>query len=757
MIAEIELWNKSGNPLAEVTPTWVACTLIHAIPGRVRFRVPRLARDRPYADRLEQAIAGEPGVSQVRVNLTAASIAIYYQTQGVSDQRMRSQLVKVIQQTSQLQHSPGSEIKPVIPELPATEPESHDIILPAIATLLAILGGPLGWTIPRPVMVGSVAWAALPVAKRAIASLLVERRVNIDCLDLMAIVLSSLRGNLLTPALVMTLHEVGDTIRDRTARSSAARTADLMDTIGRFAWVERQGEKQQIPATDVEIGETVIVYPGEQIPVDGIVLQGTATIDRQKLTGESMPIVAQTGTHVYASTLLRSGELYIQAERVGAATRAAASLELVRKAPVHDTRMENYAANIADRAVLPAGIWAALIWALTRDPGRAAAILTLDFVTGIRVSVPTSFMAALTHATRHGILIRSGRALEQLAEVDTVVFDKTGTLTQGNLSVVRITTGSEAISEEEVLKLAAAAEQRISHPVAEAIVAEAQRRGVTLLPRGEWHYEVGFGIQAEIEGRSVLVGSDRFLRQSGITVDCLTDHERRCDRGLDCEESHCALNVNCSLIYVACEGTFQGVIEYADPLRLETPMVIQRLQSEYHIEVQMLTGDERPRAIAVAEKVGIPACHTHAEAFPEQKAALVRQLHESGKTVAFVGDGLNDSVALAYADVSVSFANGSDVARETADVVLMENDLSGLLDAIAIAKETQKIIQQNTTLVIGSNLGALVLASTLGLHPLAATVVHNGSAIAAGFNGLRPLMHVDPPRSASEKTEPKRS
>lgn len=203
----------------------------------------------------------------------------------------------------------------------------------------------------------------------------------------------------------------------------------------------------------------------------------------------------------------------------------------------------------------------------------------------------------------------------------------------------------------------------------------------------------------------------------------------------------CPISAHSSVIYVASEGQFQGVIKYANPLRSESSALINQLQHQYNMEIHLLTGDDQNRAIAVAKQLDIPLSQVHAEAFPEEKATIVKQLHEAGKTVAFVGDGLNDSVALVYADVSVSFANGSEVARETADVVLMNDELMSLLDAIAIAQETEKIINENIGISVLPNLIALGLASTVGIHPLIAIIIHNGSAILAGLNGLKPLAH----------------
>ncbi|HHP7232980.1 MAG TPA: heavy metal translocating P-type ATPase, partial [Xenococcaceae cyanobacterium] len=695
------------------------------------FRIYRLKADAEYAANLQQFLIAQPKINDVRVNRIAASIAIAHSYEGASLTEIASSLAKLIQQAATTELVPSQQ----------TNSESENwssLALPVFTTVISWLSNYNRWLWLRPVAVASLLTVTLPIVKRASGSIWCDRQLNIDCLDLLALGLSYGQGKLVTPALVITLHELGDLIRDRTARSTENQTADLLDAIGHFAWVIREEKPRQIKSDRVEPGETVIVYPGEQIPVDGTVIKGVATVDQQQLTGEAMPIVADEGTVVYASTLVRSGQIYLRAERVGKNTRAAASLELLQNAPVHDTRMANYAAQLADKLILPSLALASVVLGITKQPARAASILTLDFVTGIRVSMPTAFLGALNHNTRHGILVRSGRTIEQLAEIDTVVFDKTGTLTQGQLTVVGIQTIPGRMSAAQVLTLAAAAEQRIAHPVAEAINHYARSQNLEIPRRQQWNYEVGLGIRAMVEEQEVLVGSDRFLSQEGISLAGLDTKafplRHTCDLA---QKSVTATWL--SLIYVACDGELQGVIQYADPLRRESPALIQSLQASGY-EIHLLTGDNQHRAEIVAQELKIPLSQVHAQAFPEQKAAIVRDLKLAGKTVAFVGDGLNDSVALAYADVSVSFANGSDIAREIADVVLMNNDLTSLLQAFGIAQETKKLIEQNTLLVVAPNLMALGLAATVGLNPLIATVIHNGSAIAAGLNSLRPLV-----------------
>ncbi|NER00184.1 MAG: HAD-IC family P-type ATPase, partial [Cyanothece sp. SIO2G6] len=533
------------------------------------------------------------GITHVRINRAARSLIIGYQPQTITDRQIAASIAQFCQSLSPEPTTcaiPGSPR--VAPALTNSSAANGLITLvgDALDSLwLPVLAASLGGLsrVPRLAMLHQVARlvlvvTALPIAQRAVQSVVQQRRLNIDCLDFLALSLSMAQGKVITPAMVIVLHELGDTIREQTARSTEVRTADLMDAIGHFAWVKRDKDQppEQVPSDRVQIGDTVVVYPGEQIPVDGTVLRGEATIDQQGLTGEAMPVVRGSGTGVLASTLVRSGKLEICAERVGAQTRAAVSIELLKKAPVHDTRMANYAEAIADRLILPSLLLAALILITTRDPARAAAILTLDFVTGIRVSMPTAFLGALNHTTRHGILVRSGRTLEQLAEVDTIVFDKTGTLTQGLITVAKIEVVNGSLSEERLLQLAAAAEQRLTHPVAEAIVDCAQQRGLTIPTRSQWSYEVGLGVTAEVEGQEVWVGSARFLEQSGVDWGHVFGDwpQNKNNHGADSQSRG-------QEIYVACDRQFQGVLHYTDPLRAESDRLIHTLQEQYGIEV----------------------------------------------------------------------------------------------------------------------------------------------------------------------------
>ena len=708
--------------ISERSSRSVPFRIAHASPGRVRFQIPRIARDPHYVRRLIRLAESSVHVRSVRVSIAATSVIVSYHPGAMMHAAMQTHFAGIIEaardvalpdtasdQSSKSQHGSWQRLR-----------------LPALASGIAVLGS-IGFPIPAIVVAGTVAVAATPIGKRAFQSLAVEHRLNIDVLDALALALTALQGSFLAPAITVGLVELGETIRERTARASQREALDLVASVRQFVWIEREGMKERVAVEQLRRGDTVHAYPGDMISVDGRVLEGTALVDEQHLTGESVHVLREPEQRVFASTLVRDGQLSIYAEQVGADTRASQILRIMQDAPVHDTRIENYAAKVADRAVLPTLLLAGAVLALTRDSSRAASILITDFATGVRVSVPTAILSAMTAATRRGVLIRSGRAVEQLGNIDTVVFDKTGTVTLGQPAVTQVICLNPASSETEVAGLAAAAEQRLAHPAAEAVVRYAKEREITALACEEWHYRIGLGVHALIEGKAVLVGSGRFLRGEGVNIE-----DVRQQHGFLSEEKQ-------SIMYVASDGVVQGAILYSDSLRPESRAVIDALRA-FGMEIHLLTGDDHRIANSVARQLGIPATNTHSEAYPEQKAAVVSALRAKGKRVAFVGDGINDSPALAFADVSVSFGGGSDVAREAADVVLMENDLRGLLTAISTARQTMHLIRQNIAIVVGPNAAALAAAVFFRLGPVMATVINHGSMVIAGLNGLRPLL-----------------
>jgi heavy metal translocating P-type ATPase len=703
--------------------------IVHWMPGRFRIRIPRLAWDQDYGNRLKYLVDSLNFVIATRVNLEASSLIVEYQheTNALRISIVQEKLFRAIQD------APVIDLDMALVAANSGEKKANNEIdwverlgFP-VAGLVLSLAAMVGAPIP-PLLIGGVVFVgAIPVFKRAWEAIQQEGQLTIDFLDGLAIALHTATGHFFAPSFMLGLVEGGEAIRDMTARGSERASLDLLDCLGKTAFVIRDGQVVEIPTQEVIVGDHVIVYPGDQIPVDGAVLEGTGIIDQCKLTGESVPVTRSMGDEVFASTLLVDGTLTILAERCGNNTRAGVIVNLMQAAPVHDTRVENYAATIANQMVIPTLLIGAGVGLFSGNLNRAIALLTLDFGTGIRVSVPTTILSVLTYAARNGVLIRSGRAIEILAKIDTVVCDKTGTLTIGHAGVNDIDVMENYFSKHEILCYAASAEKGLTHPIAEAIVHHAKDEGVSLKECEQWEYKIGLGAFAKIDGMNICVGSPRFMKQENVDLEAYDIRYPDAKSGGQ------------SLVYIAGDGQLLGVIRYSDPPRAESKEVIRELK-RMGITTHMLTGDVERVAYSIAGNLGIEPKHVTAEAFPEKKVEVVKEVHDRGRTVAFCGDGINDSAALAYADVSISFAGATDIARETADVVLMEDDLRGLIMAIKCARQAMDIITQNTLIVAVPNLGALISGIFFALDPILAVVINNGTAILAELNGLRPLM-----------------
>ena len=696
--------------------------------SRLRFRV---SLDPNALDVLEEHIKSCQEVRHVRINRLANSCAVSFEAKSSSDRdldlwlsqlpsaRELSLLPATLSQTTN-GASPSSDgdgdgdgEEPFVPTR---------IVLPVASLGLALLAGPL--SLPPLAVAGFIMLAAQLSFRRAWQGLSEERKINVDFLDGLAVILHSLDGFLVGPAMMITMIEGGEAVRDATQRIAHSANTDLLASLQTDVRLLRDGEELIVPSSSLEAGDRIQLFAGDQIPVDGIIESGESSLDVVKLTGESVPREAGAGDDVLAGFILLEGSLIIQVSAVGEATRIGQITSMIESAPVFDTRVGNYAGKIANRFVLPTLALAGLSLVLSAgNIAQAASLLMFDLGTGLRVSVPTAIMAALTKAGSQGLLIRSGRALEQLADVDVVVFDKTGTLTEGHPSVVEVALLGNA-DLHRLIQLAASAEQGLNHPVAEAVINHATSLGIDTRPCERWDYRIGRGVSAQIEGHSVLVGNARLLREEGLEPAKATN-----------TEPHLA---TATPVYLAVDGVLEAVIYAADAIRPDSRQLIQELHRR-GIQAHMLTGDVAAVAHAVAERLGLAPEEVHAEALPDQKAELVKQLAQQGHKVAFVGDGINDSAALAYADVSISFASGSDLARETADIVLTNDKVSGLLVAQDLSRRTFELVKQNIGIVGVPNLTALVIGTFLPISPILAVLLNNGSSLVAAANAMRVL------------------
>jgi Cu2+-exporting ATPase len=719
----------------------------HYLPGRVRLHVPELCRKPTIANATLAWLRGKPGVKSARLNFACACLVLEYERarerelQALLDHLRRLPLAAVAQaliragaaadrcaSDADSLHATQSDTKnsnapPTKAEVPGLLSPQSPLLLPTLSLGLALSSNPLVLAVNMPLML----WNGLPIARRAWRVWRGESRLNVDFLDTLAIIASVAQGNPLAGSIVTWLIKLGDWIRDLTAAGSRRAISELLEFQSRSAWLKRDGRIVAVPAAELAVDDLIVVYPGEMIPVDGEIVDGTAAIDQKTITGEGLPVNRGKGEVAFAATVLREGQITIRATRVGDATAAGQIARLVDSVPLGDTRMQNHAELLADRLVLPTLGLASGTAAITSDFSRFLSLVIVDYGTGIRVAAPTSVLSSMTHAARAGIIIKSGGHMERLAKVDTIVFDKTGTLTHGVPAVLEVMPYIDHVTPNHLLGLAAAAETRLNHPVAEALRTRARDLAVNIPDCDETEYRVGLGVEGQVNGYYLHVGSERFMRQCGISVASACRDRANLD--------HAGL----SSLFVAVDGKLGGLIAYADKIRPESRQVIERLHAMGIRHSIMLTGDNRTVARAVSRQLGLTGAY--AEMMPADKAEVIQKLQGRGHVVAMVGDGINDSPALSFADIGVAMKHGADVAHESAHVVLMEDSLWKLVKAIDISRDAVRLIRQNYAIVAGLNTLALALALPGGLiSPTLTALLSNGSAIIATLNGMRPVL-----------------
>ena len=703
----------------------------HFIPGRVRLFVPWVCRRRVLAQAVLDWLRAQASIKRARINYDCASLVIEYDTADEPLLRAllgRLRLMTVDELRALLGAAPGADPAPAAApthrqRTPAFVGRATPLALPSVSLLMALSANPLVTAVNMPLML----WNGFPIALRAWRVWRRERRLNVDFLDTLAIAASLAQGNPLAGAIVTWLIKLGDFIRDLTAASSRRAMSELLEFQANNAWVIRDGSIISVPASSLAVGDAVVVYPGEMIPVDGEIIAGQALIDQKTITGEGLPVTRSKGQAAFAATVIRDGQLTIRAIQVGADTAAGQIAHLVESAPLGDTRMQNHAERLADRLVVPTLALASGTALISADFNRFLSLVIVDYGTGIRVAAPTAVLSTMTHAARAGIIIKSGGHMERLAEVDTVVFDKTGTLTHGTPAVVHVIMYEKYLTAEHLLGLAAAAEARLQHPVAEALRTRARQLAVNIPMCEEAQYRIGLGVEGPVNGYYVHVGNERFMRQSDIRIDvAATDRVALDHQGYSC-------------LYVAVDGKLAGLIPYADAIRSESRNVVERLHAMGIDDSVMLTGDGAVVARAVGRRIGVT--RQFSDMLPADKASVIQDFQRCGKVVAMVGDGINDSPALSYADVGIAMKHGAQVAHESAHVVLMEDSLWKLVKAFEVSRGAVDLIRQNYAIVAGLNTLALALALPGGLiTPSMTALISNGSAILASLNGIRPIL-----------------
>ena len=546
-------------------------------------------------------------------------------------------------------------------------------------------------------------------------------------LDGAALLVSFLRRDFRTAGLLIVLLGLGEMLESYTRKKSMASLADELALRVDSVWVRRGDGNVKIALRDVTKEDVVVVHAGNAIPVDGIVVEGDGSVNQASMTGEPLPVHRMKGGTVFAGTVLEDGELMIRPTGVGDGTRLQQIVRFIENSEAAKAGIEGKALKWADRIVPYHFLLAGLVWLVTRDFARMASVLMVDFSCALRLATPLAILTAMRTGTQRGVVVKGGKYLEALAEVDTVVFDKTGTLTASAPKLSDVVSLDDRHDSDDLLRLAACLEEHFPHPVGRAVVHAAEAKG--LAHTIEAHdakidYVVAHGIASAVEGERVLLGSRHFVEEDeGISVAVAHEAAERLARE------------GKSILYLAVGGRLAGLLGIEDPIRAEAKAVIAALHERGVKEVWMLTGDDERTARVVAKTLGID--HYRAGILPADKAAVVTALKEKGAKVLMVGDGVNDSPALSASHVGVTLRDGADIAQEVADVVLTENTLTGLPVAMDLGKAAMARIRQNFVASVGLNGLFLAGGLTGTLMPAAGALLHNGTTIGVCLNAMR--------------------
>ena len=554
-----------------------------------------------------------------------------------------------------------------------------------------------------------------------------HRKLSVAVLDATAVTVSMVRGDFATAGSVMFMLRLGEILEEWTHKKSVADLASAMSLRVENVWQQVDGTEVLTKVTAVRPGDRIVIRTGGMIPLDGRVVEGEAMVNQSSLTGESMPVAKRPGSLVYAGTVAEEGECVVCVEKVSGSGRYDRVVRMIEESEKLKSTAEDKASRMADRLVPYTLGGTAVTYLLTRDVTKMLAVLMVDFSCALKLAIPVAVLSAMRESSGHHISVKGGRFLEAVAKADTIVFDKTGTLTYATPKVAQIVPFG-GHREADMLRLAACLEEHYPHSMANAVVEEAKRRGLT---HEEYHsqvqYVVAHGISSMVENKKVIIGSAHFVFEDEGC--CIPEGE---------QEKYDALPAAYSHLYLCIDGELAAVICIHDPLRREAKDAVKALHESGFTNVVMMTGDNRRTAESVAAEVGVDA--VYAEVLPEDKAAFIRQEKEKGHTVIMVGDGVNDSPALSEADAGIAISTGAAIAREIADITVASEDLFELVTLRKLSEALMDRIHGSYRFIVAFNLSLITLGVAGVLPPAISALLHNTSTLGIGLKNMTDLL-----------------
>lgn len=693
--------------------------------GRMRVLVDWVRANSRRAVAVEEAVAKQNGVRAVHAYPRTGSVVVWYSPK-------RCDRSEILQAISSAAHVAAELIPARAPH--SSEIRNTDVLRMVIGgAALALLGvrryvfarppllGPSG----RLVATGVTIFTGYPFLRGALRSV-GSGKLGTDALVSAATVASLILRENVVALTVLWLLNIGEYLQDLTLRRTRRAISELLRGSQDTAWVRlTDGTEVQVPIDTVQIGDEVVIHDHVAIPVDGEVVEGEAVVNQSAITGENLPVSVAVGTHVHAGSVVERGRLVVRAKAVGNQTTIGRIITRVEEAQHDRAPIQTVGENFSRRFVPTSFIVSGITLLLTGDVRRAMTMLLIACPCAVGLSTPTAISAAIGNGARRGILIKGGSHLEQAGRVDAIVFDKTGTLTVGRPIVTNIVAMHKDWEPEQVLAYAASSEIHSRHPLAEAVIRSTEERHISIPPHEECEVLVGLGMRTWADGRTLLLGSPSLLRSEKVKV------TKKAQEWVDRLRAEAE-----TPLLLAVDGTLVGLISLRDEVRPEAAEVLTQLRASGVRRIVMLTGDHPDIAKVVAEELGID--EWRAEVMPEDKLEVVRELQDDGYVVGMVGDGINDAPALAAADIGIAMGlAGTDVAVETADVALANDDLHRLLDVRDLGSRAVDVIRENYGMSIAVNAAGLLIGAGGALSPVLAAILHNASSVAVVANSSR--------------------
>jgi Cu2+-exporting ATPase len=599
----------------------------------------------------------------------------------------------------------------------------------AICTASLPLAAIAQFAIPAllPLSAALFVYTAIPSFRGAYNVLFKERRLGVDLLDSIVVMGCLATLQVFPGAILAWCLSAGRYLVRRTEDNSKKLLLGAFGKQPRHVWLVKDGIEIEVPLDRLDKGDVVAVHTGEMVPVDGIIVEGLAMVDQHALTGESAPAEKGVGNRVFASTVMVAGKVHVVVEKSGSETATARMAQILNDSAGYKLASQHKGEQLADKAVIPTLCLGGLAFATLGLPG-AVAVVNSDLGTGIRMAAPLAMLSTLALCAQKGVLVKDGRALDLLCEVDTVLFDKTGTLTRERPEVGRVI-AANGLNPPQILSFAAAAERRFHHPIALAILQKAAEQGLHLPLTDGTQYKVGYGITVGIDGHRIRVGSRRFMELEGVPL------TREVESALDevHREGH-------TMVMVAVDDELGGALELRASIRPEVRGIVQGLRERGIGHIAIISGDHEAPTRKLAEKLGMD--RYFAQVLPADKADYVEKLQREGRKVCFVGDGINDAIALKKANVSISLRGATSIATDTAHVVFMEQSLGKLCELRDIARDLDRNVRNSWLMILGPNLACIAGVFTLGFGIGASVVTNNIAALGALANGLLPMRRV---------------